>query len=315
MEKFTDMKMYEKYKNIKGKTDSMYVYVLFNCDHTEIMNHIKKQSDILERVNDSYKRKLFQSRYFLLREMIEASDVTEIFNCVIFLGDILERHELSKENLGLLNKFKHQKITFTYDSSFNLEFLEDLLFNNDPCHLFRVDNNKVEYIQMTKTKKIIVRSKESKLLDLKAFIDENISSKTRYILCGISSKLNDIKDTRSYGVINGFIKDNEIDGFVRRMYQEELIKLLKEDLTLMQNQKTLHRIVFKQDLTKIIRESKLQKLYIDSTLKNKFLSNMEKSDLIVDFKLISLDKNIKSFSENDEKILDSYSGIVGVTYY
>src|SRR5579872_5469963 len=102
----------EKYKDAKGRTDSMYVYVLYECPQEKIKEHVKKQLDILDRVNDTYKRKLFTSRYFLLKNMIEQNPDDHIYNCIVFIDDNLNLHDLTKSNKTLLKKFNHQNISY-----------------------------------------------------------------------------------------------------------------------------------------------------------------------------------------------------------
>lgn len=305
----------EKYGDIKGKTDSMYVYVLFMCSQAKIKEHVKKQLDILERVNDAHKRKLFASRYFLIRDMIEQNQDDHVYDCVMFVGDDLNYHPLTHTQKELLQRFEHQNITFTYGSIFKLDFVEDLLFIENPYHIYRVNNNRIEYLQMTRTKKIVVDNKESKPLDIQGFIDQTLPPNTRYILYGTSSRLTDHNDPKAYGVINRHMKDEELICLTDRVDQENILSSFDDDLAMIRDPRQMHKVVFKKDIPGKIKNSQLAKLYIDTKLHDKFIENMKKSNLDMNFQIVQIDPSIKSFIDEREKQIDLYAGVVGICYY
>lgn len=305
----------EKYKNVKGKSDSMYIYILYRCPQEKITEHIKKQLDVLERVNDVHKRKMFTSRYHLLKNMVEQNSDEHIYDNIIFIGDEMDTHDMTESQKSILKKFNHQSISFVYDNHFKLDYVEDLLFNNNHCHVYKVNNNKIDYIHITRTKKVIVNSKESKPLNIKEFIDSTLPTNTKYIIHGVSSKLKDLTDTRAYTVINRSVRDDELLDMINKIDQENILISLKNDLTMMNDSKQMHKVVFKKEIPIKIKNLQLQKLYIDSKLAEKFLSNMKKNGLDVNFKLIMIDSLIKSFVEGQERILANYDGVVGITYY
>lgn len=305
----------EKYRDEKGRTDSMYVYVLYGCSQEKIREHVKKQLEIIERVSDAHKRKLFSSRYFLIRDMIEQNPDEHVYDCVMFVGDDIHTHQLTRANKELLRRFEHQSITFVYDNHYKLDFVEDLLFNADPYHVYRVNNNRIDYIQITKTKKVVVDSKESKPLDIQEFINQTLPSNTRYIVYGISSKFKDLEDPKAYAVINKHIKDDELIEMTDRIDQEDILTAFDADLSMMRDPKQLHKVLFKKDIPGKIKNSQLEKLYIDSKMRDKFLENMKKNQLDMNFKLITINTSIKSFVDGRERMIDMYAGVVGIAYY
>lgn len=309
------MNEYEVYRNKKGKTDSMYIYVLYNCPWNNIKEHTKKQLDIIDRVNDSYKRRMFSSRYYTLNNYVDTFTESHIFNNVILIDDDIHIHKLKKESMNLLQKYTHPNITFTYSDTYDLAYIDDLLFNDTPYHAFRVNNNKIEYIILTKTKKCIISSRETKPLDILDFVNVNLPPKSRYILYGISSKLKDHKDPRIYAVVPKMIKDEELINLIDTMNQEDVLDSLYSDLEMIEDIKTMHRVIFKKEIFPNIRLAKLSKLYIDSKIIGKFIENLTKNNLEKNFELYPIDSGIKSFTENKEMILSKYEGVVGITYY
>src|SRR5436305_10108760 len=105
----------QQYKDAKGKTNSMYIYILYECSNEKLKDHVEKQLETIERVSDSFKRKLFSSRYFLIKNMIEQYKELHVYNSILFVNDDLDEHPLTDFNKKLLNHFDHQAITFIYD--------------------------------------------------------------------------------------------------------------------------------------------------------------------------------------------------------
>lgn len=305
----------ERYGSVKGKKDSLYLYVLYECTQDKLKEHVKKQLEIIDRINDAYKRRLFSSRYILMREYIEKNLDDHVYNEIIFVGDTLDSHRLESQYKALLKRFEHQNISFVYDNCFRMEYLEDLIFNDKPYNLYRVTNNKIDYIHITKTKKVVVSSKEEKALDIKSFIDTTLPSKNRYILYGVSSRLKDYVDDRAYTVVGKHLKDDEMIDMINRIDQEDVLTTLDDDLAMMRDPRQMHKVCFKKEILEKIKNAQLQRLYIDKKMHEKFVENVKKMDLDISFNIIPIDTTVKSFTEGKEHVLDQYGGVVGVTYY
>lgn len=311
----------DKYKDLRGKKDSLYLYVLYNCSHTEIKEHIKKQLEIISRVSDSYKRKLYSSKYYLLRDTTEeiadncANIDNYMYNNIIFIGDSIECYELTKSQQSLLKDYEHRAITYVNDDFYDLDFLKDLIFNNNPYHIYKINNNKIDYLIMTKTKKVKKKSKESKQLNISEFINSTLPPNKKFILYGMSSKLKHFNDDRAYSIIHHSLKDEDVIELVDKIDQEEILINLDNDLAMMHDSKQVHKVVFKKDIHKKIKYGQLEKLYIDSKMHNKFIKNMEMLSLELSFQVVQVDQSIKSFIENREKKIMQYGGTVGITYY
>lgn len=310
MEQYRDL-----YKNTKGRTDSMYIYCLYECPQEMLKNHVKKQLDIIDRVADSFKRKLFSSRYYLINSMLEENSDDHIYNCVLFIGDNLSQHQLTNFNKSLLKRFDHQSISFVYDDHFDLDYLEDLIYNDKPYNIYRIDNNRIDYLHVTRTKKIKTSEKESKSLDIKEFVDLTLPPNEKYLLFGISAKLKNFTDDRAYTIINKHIKDDDFINIIKQIDQEDLLINLIKDLMMINDAKQNQKIIFKNAIPLKIKNAQLEKLYIEHKLFDKFIDNIKKNKLDVNFKIIVIDPRIKSFILGNENILEQYGGVLGVAYY
>lgn len=309
------MEQYNRYREITGKKDSLYMYVLYNCTYQEIKDHIHKQLDTIDKVPDGYKRKLFSSRYFLFKEFLNDYNDDHIFNCTLFIDDNIDSYQLDQSVQKLLRKYDNRHITYRCDDRYDLQFLEDLLTNDDPYHVFRINGNKIDYVQMTKTKKYVVESKESKQLDLTEFITDNLPPNKKCILYGVSSKLKNFNDDRTYDIITKNLKDEEVIELIDRVDQEDILIALDKDLEMLHDDKQMHKVVFKKTIQEKIQYAQLEKLYIRSDMYDKFMSNMNRLELDTNFKIIQIDLKIESFIEDREKKILQYGGVVGITYY
>ncbi len=307
----------DKYVHKKGKSDSMYIYVLYMCHREEIIEHIKKQIEYVNRIADVYKCKLFASRYYSFRETIETMTLEDddMINMVFFIDDCVNSHLLTGENMRILKKYNHQTISCKYDDHFDLEFLEDLLFNDQPYNVYKITNNKVDFVQMTRTKKQIMETRESKNLDLVDFINATLPSGGKYLLTGISGKLKGFQDPRSYCVINKELKMQDLMNMIDQIDQEDNLIAFDADLSMLHDPKQSHKVVFKKNLNEKIVNGQLARLYIEEKIHKKFMDNAKKNAIDLIFKIIIIDSRLKSFNEGREKIIEQYGGVCGISYY
>lgn len=330
----------DKYGKITGKTDSMYVYVLYECPKSEIISHIQNQLKIIDRITDGFKRKLFSARYYLLRDMInntveqngqnktkiknddtndngDNNDKEYIFNNLIFISDTLASYELEESWYNLLKDYSHSHISYKYSDHYDIDFLIDLLENRTPYHIIKINNNCIEYIQITRTKKKLVQTYESKTLIIEDFIKEHITSKTisKYIIYGVSSKLKGFTDPKCYQIINKSLKDEEVIEMIDQMDQDDILDQFDKDLEMISDSRQMNKIIFKKEIKQKIELGQIEKLYISDKIYDKFIENLKKFNLDINFKLIKIDTNIKSFIESREKKINNYDGVVGVAYY
>lgn len=238
----------EKYRDVRGKTNSMYTYVLYRCTQNNLKEHIKKQINALNRISDIFKKQLFVSRYGSIQEFAEQYPGDYVYNSVLFVGQTIDQYLLTQDNINALKMFDHQKISYVYGDSFNIPYIEDLLFNISPYHMFQVNNNKIDYIYLTKTKKNIMNSKESKTLDIIGFVKSVLPMNSRYCIYGVSSKLRNNDNLSSYplayAVIPRHMRDDELIMLCDRIDQEDLLTELTRDLDMMIDMRYTHKIVF-----------------------------------------------------------------------
>lgn len=288
-----------KYQSIVGKCESLYVYVLHDCSKKQLIEHIAEQQKILKRLNDGYKQKLYSSRYNLFQNKIEDEEMQKIvkYNHIFFIGETIETYELSKQNIKLLKSFKHKTIDFVYGNTYDLDFLNDLIFNEKPYHIFQLNNN-FSYIQMTKHKKNIV--KESKNTEIKSFI-ESCNCDDNYIIHGSNPKLKSYQDKNALFISSSILKDDQIFTMIDKIINDRLLIEFETDLSMLHNDKKMHRILFKKDIEEDCENYQIEKIYINNSINDE----LKKQISSINCKIIIINSTT----------LEKYGNIIGVTYY
>lgn len=314
-----------KYESVVGKFESLYVYVLFDCSLNQIIEHIKDQKNILKRMKDIYKQKLYISRYTSLLEYIEnldkelndkqnksTSNQIRKYNNIFFVGETIEHYDLTKLNIKLLKQCKHKNIDYVYGDKFNLDFLNDLINNDKFYHVFQCDNKYNHYYQITKHKKNIIIEKSS-INDIKLFINkcidnvENFDINDKYIIHGNNQKLKTYQDKKALIISSFHLKDNDIIEMIDKIKNDLLIDEFLNDLEMINDNKKMHRIIFKKDIYEDFFDYQIEKIYVNKQSYYDITKNDELFDKI---------KNSSChIIEIDSDKLSQYGNIVGVTYY
>jgi hypothetical protein len=309
-----------EYEDKVGKTDSMYVVVIYKCNVDELLEFTKNKMQNAMKIKDSHRRGRAKTAYYNIRQFAEEYPEDHIFNNLIMMdveNDAYDVFSLNQSTITLLNSYDCDNIWYRCTDHYDLNELYDYLESDKYYHMFRVKNNKVRYIKLGKTKKIVADTHESKSLDLIEYINNKIPQDARFLAYGVSSKLSQLSkdDPKAYDVLNYDVSDSSAIDFIQKMDQSDILDVFETDLQLMNDMKTLHRVIFKKDF-KSDKIAILQKIYIDKRILDKFLENCKNKEIEISFEIVVIDHRIKDFNEGRElRILEEFGGVVGVTYY
>jgi hypothetical protein len=306
-----------------GKKDSLYTIVLFNCSQSTLLEFTKKQMLSITKIKDSYKRARANKAYYLLKQYAEEYEETNKFNVLILMdveNDVFNDYKLTKLHLKLLSSYKCNEVWLKCSNIYDFDELEDYLESDISYNLFRVKNNSIRYTKLGKGKKILINSLESKTLNLEEYITSYIGT-DKYLVYGVSSKLSALSKSNSdlasnsYAIINHDVSDSEAIEYIGKMDQSNLLDEFYTDLDLINNSKTMDRIIFKKDFSPA-NLAKLQYMYIDKRIKDKFYKNCQKNNIDISFGIKVIDHLINDFDSGRElRLMNDYGGVVGLTYY
>jgi len=212
------------------------------------------------------------------------------------------------DELKILRYFDIKNILYFNDEYFKIDYLKDLLYNEDYYHVINVNNKLLTYKILTKTKSKILKKIESSKLNINDFINEN-----KIKLClvhGISSSLKKIK-INPHLLFNKNLSNDEI---FYEFYKKDMLekhKKLIDILSLINNEKTMHRVIFGKDLINAINYNQIKTLFCSPKKIKKIYKNFN-NDLL-NFEIIE----IKSLEKGDigEELKTKFKGIIGYTYY
>lgn len=311
----------KEYATKIGKKDSLYVIILFNCEQTNLLEFINSKSQNVTKIKDSHKRARANKAYYRLKQFAEEYEDLYKFNILILMdveNDKFDHYTLTKSHLTLLTSYKCDNIWLKCSDIYDFDELQDYLESDKSYNLFRIKNNSVRFTKLGKTKKVVMNTYESKTLNLEEYINKHIEN-DRYLVYGISSKLSALSNSdtasRAYAILLHDVSDSEAIEYINKMDQADLLDEFYSDLLLIDNAKTMDRVIFRKDFNPT-NLAKLQKLYIDKKIKDKFYENCKKNKIDLSFDIKVIDNSIKDFDSGRElRLINDYGGVVGITYY
>lgn len=327
---FEDIK--KLYTDKVGKTESMYMIVLFGCSVENLLAYTEEKNQTSTNIKDSYRRARAKTAYYNLKlyaETIKAEtddlqhkNKPNKLNKLIMMDvetDLFDVYSLTKRSIDLLESYGCQNIWVRCTDHFDTVELYDYLESDKYYNIFRIKNSSIRYVRLGLSKKRVMDEYESKTLDVMSYINTQIGS-AKYLAYGVSSKLATLsanKDARAraYDIMNRDVSDADAVSYISRMEKSDILDLLDNDLALMQNPKTMDRVMFKKDFIGP-NIAKLQRIYIDDRMVDKFYDMCRAKSIGISFEVVTIDHNVKDFIEGRElRLMAEFGGVIGITYY
>jgi len=301
--------IFDKYRNIKDSSDSLFTIVTYNtkaCDIIESLNHKLELSKTLK--NPKKKANACKRLYELIEYMKEYNEDKEP-NSVFLVGNVINEINLDKQWLEVLKYFDVDKFIFKYNDTYEIDYLKDLFTDDSFKHVINIKNNSLTHIHLNPTKKRIHHQEETKSMDLDNYI-KSANVKEKCLFHGVSVALKNFKPLNHF-VFTKQLKDEEIFEVFRKDIVTQVHKELQEYLDYIPNEKLMNRIVFGKDINKKIMTMELQAIYCIPDMHKKILEKVPSQYL--NFKLVK----VESLENGDPSdiLKNNYSGAIGVTYF
>lgn len=308
------------YKNFKDKFESLYIFVINNASLEEFNHKIEKIFKIMDNIPDSKKRGFLKSRIYDFQKHIndykDKKDSKSELNIdgIFFVSDKVKTEKLLNEHKEVLDFFSHPKISYSFGSHFDLDWLNHLITNKEYVNVFQVKNNDIKYFILNDTKKKYLYQDTIKSMDVKSAIYKNILKNKedkidKYFVYGSSTHLKTFQDVNCFQIVNTAkdLDDSEIMNYFKIDKFKKNNEELQDILNKLTHQKIINKVVFGDEVYKELNNNMIEKLYIVDIHKD--LEKVKEFNANLVF--------VKSFSNGDniDNFNKSYGGILGMKYY
>lgn len=296
------------FKDQRDKFLSMYVVVIHNLTGQEVIDALYSELEALKKIKDTYKRGYVNDRIFSLVTEFKSNRKTEdVINEVILLGSVIENFSLTAEEKAVLEDFHVPSFVMRHGEYFDLDFLQDLLYNTDFDEVIKVRNNRLTHFQMTPTKQRVVGRLEEKPLDVEKYVKENVNRPA--LIHGVSSALKGLKFGQ-HTIVGRELSEEQVWRELTRLRMIERLSQLHDVFETFSNPTTQHKIVVGKPLRESIKTHQVERIVATSEVANKIREKFKKYLNFQLIEVVDIDNNA------DVKRLEAdFGGAIGVKYF
>jgi hypothetical protein len=232
----------------------------------------------------------------------------EKINCIYLIGAKIVNIPLNTKNINFLKEWNVKEFIFKRSERYEIDFIRDI-FNTDQIeNVIYVKNNLVTHTLITKYKKKLIFTSNSKDFNLEEYIEKNLSSPS--IIYGISGMLKNFKSFK-HQIILADLETKKLWPLITIRKVESNHKLLLEKLELIKNKKMSDRLIFKKEIKSGINNFMIKELFCSPEMLDRVTKKFAKD--VLNFKIIL----IESLKPGDigDMFKTDYEGILGYTYY
>jgi hypothetical protein len=303
------MEELDKYEDHTDKFESLFTLIVYDISIDTFIEKLYHQLNIIKLTKDKYKKKYLNDRLYDFIEMIKNMDnPPEKINCIYLIGAKIVNIPLNTKNINFLKEWNVKEFIFKRSERYEIDFIRDI-FNTDQIeNVIYVKNNLVTHTLITKYKKKLIFTSNSKDFNLEEYIEKNLSSPS--IIYGISGMLKNFKSFK-HQIILADLETKKLWPLITIRKVESNHKLLLEKLELIKNKKMSDRLIFKKEIKSGINNFMIKELFCSPEMLDRVTKKFAKD--VLNFKIIL----IESLKPGDigDMFKTDYKGILGYTYY
>ena len=142
-----------KFTDKKGKFDSLYTILVYNTKVSDFISFLYEKLDSINNISNQFKKYL-NNIIFSFKEFIESKYKKDnIINELFLVSKEINNFKLKNSDIKELKEFDIKNILFLNGESFKIEYIKDLLYNYNYRYVININNKKLIYYKLTKTKK------------------------------------------------------------------------------------------------------------------------------------------------------------------
>ena len=199
----------DTFRDIRDKFESNYTIIVNNLTIEQIKKQLHKKLDHISTIKDNVRRKYLNDRVYSLIEHLNTFPEENVNTCIYLLGKTISIIPLSKQHASTLDQWSIPKFIFMNGEYFEIDYIKDLLFNNEYYDTIKINNKQLTHIQLNKIKQRKILDKDiSNGFDLLDYISDNTKGKT--LVHGQSSITKSLKPTDKILVFTKELSDDQI---------------------------------------------------------------------------------------------------------
>lgn len=324
------MEIFDEYKKIRSKFEGSFLVVIYGLKCDELIDKISHRINLVNTINDRVKKNYLLSRMVNFHDYISARYDNNNNNSIwgIFLvHDTVDYFAINNEWKKSIEAFDVDNFIFKFNEYFDIDYLVDLLTNNNYYDVVNVSQNRFVHYYCTKSKRKNIHSGENNYNDLNTYLTKyNQEQKTQnnnnnnnvlirkiphMLLHGNSHILKNFVESDNLGIHSkGSLNQEEITEYFEKKENIFAMKELENWINNLLNPNLGHRILFGKDITKAITNGMIKQIYctpeMEKKIRDKIPPELQKFEITV----------VKTYGiDMGKRLRDEFSGIIGITYF
>lgn len=301
--------LFDKYRIVKDNYDVLFTIVIYDMQVCDILENLGHKMELAKTIKNPKKKSMVCGRLYNLQEHLKEYKQDKQICCVILVGEEIDEIDMNKKWVGLLRHYGVDRMNFKYDVVFDIDYVKDLLTNDEFRNVIHVKNNTLTHIHLNINKRRIHHQEETKSMNIENYIKE-CGIKDKCLVHGVSGAIKTVKS--DYHFIYGkSLSDDEINRVFENDVVKGIHKVLEDYMDFIKNEKTMNRIILGKDLNKKIMNMELEYLFCSPDMHIKIMEKIPMEYL--NFKIIKV--NSLEYGDVGSILKTSYSGLLGVTYF
>ena len=277
--------IFENYKNIIDKYESLYIFVVYGASIEAFLEKIHKMINIADEISNPSKKSYIKSRLYSFVKHLDGIKPETIIENIYLVGNSVSEIFLEPHWKKTLIDFSCDNIIVNYGENYQLDWLKKLLLDTSFINIIHLKNNTLKHLHINTTKKRLFVEKNEKKMDVEQYIKNNVSADI-CIVHGVSSFIKTLTEDKKIKILNGDKRDEELIEKYEKICNEKNAEQLQWWLERLLDPKEGKKIVFGIDIKIAIKDRLLKTLFCTSEVNKRIIDKVPLDEQI--FEIIEI---------------------------
>ena len=307
--------------DVEETSDTLYTILCHNIVPNRLISELQSCLQSAKNIQNFKKKTMITGRLTsLLKEldtMTEKEESKTPISCIYFLSDKIANIKIKPEWNKLLDEHKIPDLVIKCGPRFEAQYWHDFFLDTQMNHLIIVDNQTYTHNLVNSTKQKLIFKTTSSVFNLSEYIVKNIKPDECLIVHGVSSILRNYNIPEHYRktsmIFTNKLTIEAIHAHFAELLQAPIHQKLETCYQMIQNPKTINRLLFGSEIQKAVFQRSIKELYCSPANYRKAIKNIPTDYRSSHFTI----HEVRSFKPDDvgDQLVKLYGGAIGVTYY